>query len=312
MKGLLIIAIAGIVAISWLAYSPSTSLNESQFREFIDTYRVGYGSSDEYNYRLGVFEANLKIIEEMRLLNPLATFGVNQFADKTQQEMQSLMGFSGKIDMQDKHESSLNTSARKNVDWSSLWKNPKDQGSCGSWWAFSAIGAIEGRYAIKKGLKTVETSLSEQQLVDCDKRSHACNGGLMTNAFYYLKMTGVCKDSEYPYKAKEEKCHGCTGFWSLSGYKEFNANLDDILTELVNGPISVAVDATKWQFYTGGVFQNWDKNLNHGVTLVGYNESPGYLKIRNSWGNWGENGYIRLSVGDTCGVTQAASYPTLF
>ena len=134
----------------------------------------------------------------------------------------------------------------------------------------------------------------------------------MTYAFTYLRQAGVWKESDYPYKGKEEKCHGCTGFCSLSGYKELDADINVLLDELENGPVSVAVDATNWQFYTGGVFQNCNKSLNHGVTLVGYSASPGYIKIRNSWGTWGEKGYIRLAVGDTWGVTQAAVYPTLF
>ena len=101
MKGFLVIAIVGIAAISLLSYS-SSSENENQFRTFLDTYRVGYGTTDEYNYRFEVFKANLKTIEEMRLLNPLATFGVNQFADRTQKEIKYLMGFESNSNTQSK------------------------------------------------------------------------------------------------------------------------------------------------------------------------------------------------------------------
>merc|ERR1719464_1500143 len=154
-------------------------------------------------------------------------------------------------------------------------------------------------------------SLSEQALVDCSGSygNQGCNGGLMDNAFKFVKAKGIPAESSYPYTGRDGNCKSFTSQTKLSTFTD----VTDLETALVQQPISVAVDANKWSPYKGGVFKCSGRvSLDHGVLLVGsYSE---YWVVKNSWGSsWGENGFIRLSKasGSNCGITQAASYPTI-
>lgn len=184
----------------------------------------------------------------------------------------------------------------------------KNQGQCGSCWAFSAVGNIEGQWAISGHQLT---SLSAQQLTSCDTVDMGCNGGIMEQAYDWLLVNNsgvVYTEASYPYVSGDANVPACganvtpvpgakiNGFVSLAEDEEL---IEAWLA--ANGPLAIAVDATVWSFYTGGVlpfclpFQ-----LNHGVLLVGYNnsaETP-YWIIKNSWGTaWGENGFIRIRKG---------------
>jgi C1A family cysteine protease len=192
----------------------------------------------------------------------------------------------------------------------------KNQGSCGSCWAFSAIGNIESQYQIKTKKSGI---FSEQQLVDCDKVDEGCNGGLMDQAFTYLESTGVMNSSDYSYTGRGGQCKFDQSkvVAKVSGYKfangKDNAVDENQLKQMLyeNGPFSIAINATLLQFYFGGIFNPWSflcnpKSLNHGVLLVGYGVegSKPYWIIKNSWGSsWGEKGYFRLIAGKgACGV----------
>lgn len=312
MKTLAILALVGIAATAFFAFS-STS-NDTEFRTFLDTHRVGYGTTEEYNYRLGVFQANLARIEELNAANPHATFGVNQFADRTPEEMSKLMNL--QVPRQSSTAKFIPAVNAQPVDWTEMWATVKDQGQCGSCWAFSATAAFEARYALAQGQKTVTTLFAEQELVDCDPKSYGCNGGWMDNAFEYLETHGFCTEAQYPYTARDGTCKAtsCTSGPSDKAYVDIpSKNEDSLISQLANGPVSVAVDASTWSFYKSGVMTSCGTGLNHGVTLVAYNPNgTAYSKIRNSWGrSWGEAGYIRIAAGkDTCGYADVASYPT--
>lgn len=190
----------------------------------------------------------------------------------------------------------------------------KDQSSCGSCWAFSAVGALESAYALKGNTLT---TFSEQQLVDCSWGfgNEGCNGGWMDQAFNYLKGKDICKTDDFKaYNARdnnacdESKCTSGIRVVGISGVPAGNADALD--AALSHGPVSVAVDASNWSQYRGGVFSNCASNLNHGVLLVG--ATADFWIIKNSWGSrWGENGFMNIKRGDTCGIAQAASYPIL-
>ena len=259
----------GIAAVAFLSLSsgPSSTL-ETQFRDFLETYRVGYGNNDEYNYRLSVFADNLKIIERLNKKNPRARFGVNMFADRTPAELERMRGLAVTPKTKVTH---IAPKGEKNADWTHLWSKVKDQGQCGSCWAFSATAAYEARFHIAQKSESVKTFFSEQQVVDCDTQSQGCNGGWMDYAFEYLHGHPFCSEDDYPYYAVDMTCDDskCTGSQTMRGYHDIPAgNEDALLDELVNGPISVAVDASEWSYYEGGIVDSCGKSLNHGVTLV--------------------------------------------
>jgi len=222
------------------------------------------------------------------------------------------------------------------VDWvaAGAVTGVKDQGQCGSCWSFSTTGALEGAYKLKTG--TLK-SFSEQQLVDCDNwrhggSDHGCNGGLMDNAFTWVKKNGgLCSESDYPYFSGTTKASGdCKTTCSVdrqvapTSYTDVQKNSDSAMMSALNKqPVSVAIEADQkaFQLYSSGVFDAaCGTNLDHGVLAVGYGTMDGkdYYKVKNSWGtSWGDQGYIYLARGVSqaagqCGILSGPpSYPNL-
>jgi C1A family cysteine protease len=211
------------------------------------------------------------------------------------------------------------------VDWraSGLVTNVKNQQQCGSCWAFSAVGAIEGAYA-KKTNKLV--SLSEQNLVDCAGGfgCDGCEGGWMNAAMEYVHYNGgIDSEIDYPYTAEDGVCKYAKNESSAKVKSVVNITQADdagLLHAVATiGPISVAIDAEyDFQLYKSGIYSSTECNpqsLDHGVLVVGYGVTPAgkkYYMIKNSWGeDWGMNGYIYWDrdVPNMCGISQAASFP---
>ncbi|TPP61006.1 Secreted cathepsin L 2 [Fasciola gigantica] len=197
------------------------------------------------------------------------------------------------------------------------------QGDCGSCWAFSTTGALEGQYSKKYG-KQLE--FSEQQLVDCSGSygNHGCHGGSMELAFRYLKKYGLEEEHAYPYQAREQSCQFDEGkaVVSVKSYSTVHSGNERTLRQMVanHGPVSVAVDADEgFQNYRSGIYESRgcsSRQLNHGMLVVGYGleGSSAYWIIKNSWGSrWGEEGYIRLARDrdNMCGVASSASVPEI-
>ena len=211
------------------------------------------------------------------------------------------------------------------VDWVSAGAvTPiKDQARCGSCWAFSTTGSVEGAYAIASGTLT---SLSEQDLVSCDHNGdQGCNGGLMDNAFKWIESNGLCTEDDYPYTSGS----GITGTCkttckpavTITGFTDVPQQDETALqSALAQQPVSVAIEADKsaFQLYKSGVLDSatCGTKLDHGVLAVGYGTDSAsgkdYWKVKNSWGaTWGESGYIRMVRGkNMCGIAMSASYPT--
>ena len=193
------------------------------------------------------------------------------------------------------------------IDWTTRGgvSRVKNQGQCGSCWAFSGTGAMESR-ALIGGMKDID--LSEQQLVDCAKPdNYGCSGGWSYKTFIYTVANGLASQSEYPYTGVDGNCARQGGSFKIAGYNFYNGcpAIADQLTAL---PVSVTVDASNWSFYRVGIFSNCGTNTNHAVLLVGV--VGGDWKIKNSWGtSWGENGFIRLlGQGNTCGICQWSGF----
>jgi len=206
------------------------------------------------------------------------------------------------------------------VNWSSYMSPGKDQGFCGSCWAFCTMGAIEGNYNIKYG-KSLD--FSEQELVDCDYNNKDCSGGSPDYAIEYIMKNGIAYSNEYPYisgiSSEKDVCR--SSFTSRNKivenyeYCEYeNCSKDKFYSMLQNGPMIVFVDADGgteaaqlFKFYTEGIIENMPcVKPTHGVVLFGtdYDDKGQYLIARNSWGpGWGEDGNYKIRVNptnDTC------------
>lgn len=304
---------------------------ERLFDDFAVTHNRTYASPEERSLRLQIFRENLGIIQLLRKTEQgTGRYGVNMFADMSREEFRArYLGL--RPDLRSENEIPLPEAEIPDIDVPSSfdWRQKnvvtpvKDQGGCGSCWAFSVTGNVEGQYAIKHGQLL---SLSEQELVDCDDLDEGCSGGLPDNAYRAIEQLGGLElESDYPYEAENEKCHFKRNLAKvqLTSAVNITTNETQMAQWLVeNGPISIGINANAMQFYMGGVSHPFKflcnpKNLDHGVLIVGYGTSKyplfhsklPYWIIKNSWGkSWGEQGYYRVYRGDgTCGLNTMAS-----
>jgi len=134
----------------------------------------------------------------------------------------------------------------------------------------------------------------------------------MDYAFEYIIASGIETEDDYPYVAVDQECSSKGGDKVISSYKDVpSGDCDSLLSAINSQPVSIGVDAESWQFYSGGVFSDCGDTLDHGVLAVGYDDSSNLI-VKNSWGeSWGEQGFITLAAGNTCGSCNTASYPVV-
>ena len=311
MKHLLVLL--GLVALLGFAFfmhhEKKTGINDNTIEEF-KTWKTKFGKK----YADPDFEAHAVQVfaENMKKIQGKSTMGQTQFMDLTSAEFAAkYLGYKGKK-MFGGNLHKASGKAPASIDWNAKGdvQKVKDQGQCGSCWAFSTVGSLESVDAIKG---TGLGDFSEQQLVDCSGSygNMGCNGGLMDYGFEYVIDHGITTESAYPYKAVDQSCKTDGGDFKISKYTDVGqGNCDDLADAIQGQPISVAVDAESWQFYSGGIFSDCGTQLDHGVLLVAYSSDA--WTIKNSWGtSWGEKGFIRLAPGNTCGLCNSASYPTI-
>jgi C1A family cysteine protease len=313
------------VAATLLATATATKFTElksqQDFLAFTTKYNKQYKVEDTFK-RFNIFKDNVEMIKKHNEAGTESyTMAVNEFADLTWEEFSSMYkGYKGdkKASNAPKHMAKAGETLADSLDWrtQNAVTPVKDQGQCGSCWAFSTTGSVEGAVAIASGTLT---SVAEQQLVDCagSEGNNGCTGGLMDYGFeYIINNGGIGAEDSYPYTASDGSCKTVDSVSKISGYTDVDQTEDALKSAVNVGPVSIAIEADQsgFQFYSGGVFSgSCGKNLDHGVLLVGYGTDSGtdYWLVKNSWGaSWGDEGYIKLVQGqDQCGLADAASYP---
>jgi len=306
----------------------------AQFASFTLKHNRNYPTVAEVNERFTIFKENMAKNVILAQQNPLATFGVNKFSDMSSAEFRSKylmpVNFTQSAEWQADRAKmpkwkptplQLNSRGVPNdVDWCAQgYCTPvKDQGQCGSCWAFSTAETIESStYATSKNLPV----LAPEQIVDCDSNDSGCNGGIPRSAMSWVQSNGgLDTEASYPYTAGQSgqagQCQtsGTVGA-TCSGPQDVSDGDEGALQSFLQstGPPSVCVDASSWQSYTGGVLTTCGTNVDHAVQATGIDSTqgtPAYI-VRNSWNtDWGVNGfiYLAMNMGDMCQVASQVTW----
>jgi C1A family cysteine protease len=306
----LVVAAVAVSALSELDY-------QNQFVGWMNQFDKQY-NHEEFFARYNTFKGWVDFVQLHNAGNFSWKAGLNQFSDLSPAEFQAQM-LSGldtsATDLITLPESEEVFEPANDVDWRTKGAvTPvKNQGQCGSCWAFSAIGMIEGWYAVTSGKLL---NLAEQQLVDCagSYGNQGCNGGWHDKAVDYSASSGgSCIQTDYPYTARTGTCRKtCTP--QVTPHRSQMGTTESALSQaLERWPVGVAVDASGgFQSYHSGVFNGpCGQNLNHAILAVGFSSaSGGYWIVKNSWGTtWGASGYIHMAQGkNLCGINKHTAW----
>jgi C1A family cysteine protease len=331
-----LLAVLGVAAIYAVVNTGSTNFLRADpvaaaWKEWKKNNSRLYGSAEE-SKRLRVFRDNFNLIQAHNAkANETYTLGINQFSDLTNKEFAAL--YTGAVVPKGYNASNAsnlfvpNNTLKANdaVDWRGQGRVRaiKNQGSCGSCWAFAAVSALEGLAKVKTGSLP---DLAEQELVDCTRNlgNYGCSGGWSQNAFSYAASHGIGAQGSYPYTAKDGSCKQVAAAFKTKAYANIAPKNVNALKQAIaqNGPVVVYIEADKssFQSYKSGVYNAADcfagGQINHAVTAVGYTANAWI--VRNSWGTgWGDQGYILISQdaaaggNGICGIlSNSNTFPT--
>merc|ERR1711935_847535 len=304
-----------VVLFAVLGLTAAAPLGESEYTSLWSTFKAdftkAYTSVEEHAERFSVFKDNVDFImtHNARSDEHGYTVGINQFADMTSAEFKkTMLTYQAERKTANPVKIFDTSNLKTDIDWvtKGAVTPVKNQGQCGSCWAFSTTGATEGAYQIATGKLL---SFSEQELVDCagSYGNQGCNGGLMDDGFKYLETKGDASEDTYSYTGKTGTCSTskqsktALGVGIVSSFNDVHSTEAQLRAALNIGPVSVAIEADQsgFQFYKSGVFSGTcGTTLDHGVLAVGYGTEGGkdYWNVKNSWGvGWGDEGYIKLA-----------------
>ncbi|CAH8485966.1 unnamed protein product [Dicrocoelium dendriticum] len=293
------------------------------FERFKHKYSKAYLNVTDEEKRYGIFRDNLLRIEELQKHEKdTAKYGITKFTDLTTEE------FSARFTNAHFNKMTRELKIAKRVELPEAlpsfdWREKgavtpvEDQGSCGSCWAFSVAGNIEGQYYLNGGNLT---SLSKQQLIDCDQLDDGCASGYPFQTYgEVIRMGGMVSAVDYPYLGGESQCRlNVSQILVKLGGALFLPTDEKYQAKYLqqHGPLSVGLDAKLLQFYQNGIFNPpasrcSSYHLNHAVLTVGFGKEKGipFWIVKNSWGSdWGEDGYFRIRRGrGTCGINQVVT-----
>jgi hypothetical protein len=302
------------IIIAALVLVAAAVTDQEQWEMFKAKYEKSYnGMGANEAYRFSVFQNNLRRAEAYQAADSQATYGVTQFMDLTPEEFRAT--YAG-----------LNLTAVRNwranlpvfnlpaikrqmgTDWRGSRVGPvRDQGQCGSCWAFSAAGAAEACTASSQG-KLVP--LSAQQIVDCCTAggSNGCNGGFPDQCLSWAMQNNLATWDTYTYHTSKGTCKTSGFTVGLSkgncGYHGVSGGESGTVSALSHNPVSICLDAGPLQVYNSGVISGSTCNnhqVDHAVLLVADDGASNSYVVKNSWGTgWGESGFFRLAKGVNC------------
>jgi hypothetical protein len=303
-----------------------------EFLFFKEKFSKKYDTIEIFTERFNIFKTNLKQII-LHNLNKSHSFTmtINKFTDLTPNEFRAtrITGLGNLKSYGCKSFSSNGNKIENSIDWRNkgVVSKVKDQGQCGSCWAFATVANAESVWAIEKG---VLLDLSEQEIVDCAKGTGywnmGCNGGNPDSSFKYMIDNGLTEEKQYPYVSgvtkTEGKCHTYnpnvffSNCYDVTPYNQLSLKYAVYMNPVV---VAIEADTNYFQSYSSGILtsKNCGTNLDHAVEIVGYGteNNVDYWVVRNSWGeDWGEGGYVRIlrisSTNDigVCGIGAQPSF----